>query len=113
MGATASPVSKKARYYIRVNADGTIANQFGEALLTVGIAASVYTITMPAGHTIPINRRSLTLTADVPVGSLGNSATYDSAASAAGTIVVRGAAFGGGASNTAFDLVIEEVMVPA
>lgn len=105
MGNT-NVVQRSLRYWIKVNADGTIAAQSGEALIAVGIAASVYTLTLPASHLVPKAKRFVEVTADVPVASLGNSATYDDAASADNTIVIRGAAFGGGASNTAFSVCV-------
>lgn len=105
MGNT-NVVQRSLRYFAQIAADGTITTQAGEALLAVGIAGSVYTITMPANHTAPKAKRFVEVTANVPVGSLGNSATYDHAASTDATVVVRGAAFGGGASDTAFQICI-------
>lgn len=83
-------VKKQLVYWLQVKADGTITNQNGPALLTVGLVDSVYTITMPGNNTVPILRRSLVITADSIVLLVGNVATYDSAASTDSTVVVRG-----------------------
>jgi hypothetical protein len=80
-------------------------------LLTIGVAASVYTVTMPANFTIPLNRRFVTVTTDNPVGTPGSSVTYDAAASTAATLVFRGAAFGGGALDTAFHFQVERIQM--
>jgi len=99
-------VKKQLVYWAQVTAAGAIGVQNGPAALTIGLAASVYTLTMPANFTIPINRRFVVVTVNNPAATPGSSATYDAAASAANTVVVRGAAFGGGALDTAFDILI-------
>ncbi len=106
-------VKRQLVYWAQITAAGVISNQNGPAALTIGIAASVYTLTMPPNFTIPINRRFVTVTVNNPVGTPGSNATYDAAASAANTIVVRGSAFGGGALDTAFDIMVERLeMMP-
>lgn len=102
-------VKRQLVYWAQISAAGAIVNQNGPAALTVGVAASVYTLTMPANFTVPVNRRFVTVTVNNPAGTPGSSATYDAAASAANTVVVRGAAFGGGALDTAFDICIERL----
>ena len=78
----------------------TYTTQAGPGLLTGGQAASVYTITLPANYTIPINRRFVYV---APTSAtLGLQVQYDEAASAANTVVVRGTAFGGGAADVPF-----------
>ena len=100
-------VKRQLVYWAQITAAGVISNQNGPAALTLVLGASVYTLTMPANFTVPINRRFVTVTTDNPAATPGSSATYDAAASAANTIVVRGAAFGGGALDTAFDIMVE------
>jgi hypothetical protein len=78
----------------------TYSSQVGPGLLTGGQAASVYTITMPANYTVPINRRFVYLA--TTGATLGQQVQYDEAASAANTVVVRGTAFGGGAADVPF-----------
>lgn len=99
-------VSKQLVYWILVNADGTIAGQNGMGLLTVGLAASVYTVTMPANFTVPVNRRGVRLTAK---GAVGSEAVYDEAGSAANTVIVRTFQIGV-ATNKAFELQIERII---
>jgi hypothetical protein len=85
--------------------------QNGPGLLTGGMAASVYTITMPANFTIPLNRRFVALTVTLP--AIGASVQYDIAASAANTVVVRGGAFGGGVLDVSFQFEIFRIeMLP-
>jgi hypothetical protein len=113
MSADTSYVKKQLVYWAQITAAGAITTQNGPGAITVGVAASVYTITLPANFTIPVNRRSVLITVNNPVGTPGSSATYDAAASAANTVVVRGAAFGGGALDTAFDIEIHRIeMLP-
>lgn len=99
-------VQNQLVFWAQVTAAGVISEQLGPGLLTIGVAASVYTFTLPANFQIPLNRRLVVVTPNNPVGTPGSSATYDQAASAVGTVVVRGAAFGGGALDTAFQLAI-------
>jgi hypothetical protein len=102
-------VKRQLVYWAQISAAGAIVTQNGPAALTIGIGASVYTLTMPANFTVPVNRRFVTVTVNNPVGTPGSNATYDAAASAANTIVVRGSAFGGGALDTAFDIMVERL----
>lgn len=95
-------------YWISVNADGTIAQQNGIGLLTVGLAVSVYTITMPANFTVPLNRRGIIIT---PFSAtLGDNAVYDQAASANNTVVIRGHNQAGAAANVGFLLEIHRMI---
>jgi len=118
MGSPMDYVSTQLVYWGQVNAAALAGNvdyavQNGPAVLTGAMAASVYNITMAANFTIPLNRRHITITPNNPVGTPGSSATYDAAASAANTVVVRGAAFGGGALDTAFIFAIYRIeMLP-
>jgi hypothetical protein len=99
-------VKRNLIYWAQVQAAGLAFDvQNGPGALTVGIAASVYTITMPANFTVPLNRRSVVLT------SRGSAALHtivqlDEAASAANTVVVRtfaaAAAAAPAAANVAF-----------
>lgn len=82
-------VKRQLVYWARINADGTIADQNGIGLLTVGLAASVYTITMPANFTVPVNRRGIHLT-PIAIAGAARQVTYDQAASANNTVIVRG-----------------------
>lgn len=106
-----SIIKQQLVYWAQITAAGAITTQFGPAALTVGIAASVYTLTMAANFTIPINRRFVVVTTNNPAATPGSSATYDAAASTAATIVVRGAAFGGGAADTAFDIQVYRIQM--
>ena len=74
--------------------------QNGPGLMTGGQAVSVYTLTMPANYTVPVNRRFIALTPTI--ATLGAQVQYDEAASAANTVVVRGSAFGGGVLDVSF-----------
>lgn len=113
MSSDTSYVKKQLVYWGQVTAAGVISVQAGPGLLTIGVAASVYTITMPANFTIPVNRRYVSVTTNNPAGTPGSSVTYDAAASTAATAVFRGAAFGGGALDTAFDFEIFRIeMLP-
>jgi hypothetical protein len=86
-------------------------SQAGPGLLAGSNVASVYTITMPANFTVPVNRRHIIIT--TTIATLGASAQYDEAASAANTVVVRGAAFGGGALDVSFLIAISRIeMLP-
>jgi hypothetical protein len=111
--ADTSYVKTQLVYWGQVTAAGVISNQAGPGLMTLVLAASVYTFTLPANFTVPINRRFVVVTTNNPVGTPGSSASYDAAASAAGTVVVRGAAFGGGALDTAFDFQVFRVEIMA
>lgn len=106
-------VKRQLVYWAQITAAGAFTVQNGPGLLAIALAASVYTITMPANFTVPLNRRMVVVMTNNPVATPGSSATYDAAASAANTVVVRGAAFGGGALDTAFDLAIYRIeMLP-
>jgi len=111
MSSNTDYVQKQLVYWAQVTAAGAFTTQAGPGLLTLVLAASVYTVTMPANFTIPLNRRFVTVTTDNPVGTPGSSVTYDAAASAAGTLVFRGAAFGGGALDTAFHFQVERIQM--
>ena len=105
-------VKQQLVYFAQVNAAAVgglvdYAVQFGPGVLTGAMAASVYTITMPANFTVPLNRRFVVVTTNSAV--LGASVQYDAAASAANTAVIRGAAFGGGALDVAFQIEIFRV----
>lgn len=106
-------VKQQLVYWGQVTAAGAFTIQNGPGLLAIGIAASVYTITMPANFTVPLNRRFVIVTVDNPAATPGSSATYDHAGSAANTVVVRGAAFGGGALDTAFHFEIYRIEMSA
>lgn len=116
MATSTDIVKKQLVYWAQVNAAAVGGNvdyavQNGPGVLTGAMAASVYTVTMPANFTVPLNRRFVVLTANSAV--LGASVQYDAAASAANTVVVRGAAFGGGALDVAFQIAIYRVeMLP-
>ena len=84
-------------------------SQNGPGALTGTNAASVYTITMPANFTVPINRRFISISPNVLLAARGAGVTYDAAASAANTVVCYGFAFGGGALDTAFDVEIYRI----
>ena len=112
MSSDTSYVKKQLVYWGQVaaaanagNVDYTVQN--GPGVLTGAMAASVYNITMPANFTIPLNRRMVVLTANS--ATLGASVQYDAAASAANTAVIRGAAFGGGALDCAFQFCLYRV----
>lgn len=102
MSSNTDYVSKQLVYFANITAAGAFTDQMGPGLMTIGIAASVYTVALPANFTIPLNRRMVVVTTNNPAATPGSSVTYDHAASAAGTLVFRGAAFGGGALDTAF-----------
>lgn len=102
MSSDTSFVKQQLVFWAQITAAGAFTNQAGPGLMAIGIAASVYTITLPANYNIPLNRRFVNVTTDNPAATPGSSVTYDHAASAAGTLVFRGAAFGGGALDTAF-----------
>ena len=116
MSSDTSYVKRQVVYWGQVAAAAAggqinFTNQNGPGLLTGANAASVYTITMPANFTIPINRRMVVLTSTI--ATLGTSVQYDEAASAANTVVVRGAAFGGGALDVSFQFLIYRIeMLP-
>ena len=80
-------VKKQLVYWCQVTAAGAFTIQGGPGLLTIGLAASVYTITMPANFTVPLNRRFVVVT---PTGATDLWANYAEAASAATTIVING-----------------------
>jgi hypothetical protein len=116
MSSDTSYVKRQVVYWgqVAAAAAGGLINftsQNGPGLLTGTNAASVYTITMPANFTIPINRRMVVLTSTI--ATLGASVQYDEAASAANTVLVRGAAFGGGALDVSFQFLIYRIeMLP-
>lgn len=116
MATSTDIVKKQLVYWAQVNAaavGGLIdyAVQNGPGVLTGTNAASVYTITMPANFTIPLNRRMIVLTPNS--AAVGDSVQYNAAASAANTVVVLGGAFGGGAKDVAFQVAIYRVeMLP-
>ena len=114
MSSTTSYVQKQLVYWAQIAAAATGANitytaQAGPGALTGGQAASVYTVTMPANFTVPINRRTIVISPNVPLANRGAGVTYDEAASAANTVVCYGFAFGGGALDVAFQLEIYRV----
>jgi hypothetical protein len=109
-------VKKQLVYWGQVNAAAAgglvdYAVQAGPGVLTGAMAASVYNITMVANFTIPLNRRLVVLTPTI--ATLGASVQYDQAASAANTVVVRGAAFGGGALDVGFQFAIYRIEIMA
>lgn len=109
MASVTHYVTKQLVYWAQIAAAATGGNvtytvQAGPGLLTGAQAASVYNITMPANFTVPINRRFIALT--VQSATLGQSIQYDEAASAANTVVCKGAAFGGGAGDCGFQIEI-------
>lgn len=114
MSSSTSYVQKQLVYWAQIAAAATGANitytaQAGPGALTGGQAASVYTVTMPANFTVPINRRFINIAPNVPLAARGAGVTYDEAASAANTVVCYGFAFGGGALDVGFQLEIYRV----
>jgi hypothetical protein len=101
MGTT-NFVQQQLIYWAQITAAGAFTTQFGPGLMTIGVVGSVYTVTLPANYTVPLNRRFVSVTTDNPLATPGSSVTYDHFASAAGTVVFTGAAVGGGVLNTAF-----------
>ena len=113
MSSDTSFVKKQLVYWAQITAAGAFTTQAGPGLMTIGIAGSVYTVTLAANYTIPLNRRMVVVTTDNPLATPGSSVTYDHATSAAGTAVFTGAAFGGGVLNTAFHFMIYRIeMMP-
>ena len=116
MSSDTSYVKRQIVYWgqVAAAAAGGLINytaQNGPGLLTGANAASVYTITMPANFTVPINRRVVVLTSTI--ATLGASIQYDEVASAANTVVCRGAAFGGGVLDVSFQFLIYRIeMLP-
>jgi len=117
--ATSTDIVKKQLVYWAQIAAAAAAGQIvytqqnGPGLLTGTNAASVYTITMPANFTVPVNRRFVVIAPNVLLAARGAGVTYDEAASAANTVVCYGFAFGGGALDTAFQIGIYRVeMLP-
>jgi hypothetical protein len=116
MSSDTSYVKRQIVYWGQVAAAAaagqiSFTNQNGPGLLTGTNAASVYTLTMPANFTVPINRRVVVLTSTI--ATLGASIQYDEAGSAANTVVCRGAAFGGGALDVSFQFLIYRIeMLP-
>lgn len=109
MSSTTHYVQSQLVYWAQIAAAATGGNvtytvQAGPGLLTGAQAASVYTVTMPANFTVPINRRMIEIT--VNSAAVGDSVQYNEAASAANTVVCLGGAFGGGAKDVAFQLQI-------
>lgn len=100
-------VTKQLVYWAQVQAGGTAFDvQNGPAALTVGNVASVYTITMPANFTVPVNRRMIVATLR---NAVGGQIAYDEAASAANTVVIRTFNAAGAAANSAFMIEIFRV----
>jgi hypothetical protein len=82
-------VAKQLVYWAQVQAAGVAFDQqVGMGALTVGNAASVYTVTMPANFTVPINRRSVIITGRSS-GANVSELQYDETGSTAATVVVR------------------------
>jgi hypothetical protein len=95
-------ISKQLVYFGNVTAAGAFTAQMGPGLMTIAVASSVYTVTLPANFTVPLDRRFVVVTTNNPAATPGSSVTYDHAASTASTAVFRGAAAGGTALDTAF-----------
>jgi len=113
MSSDTSFVKKQLVYWAQVTAAGAFTAQAGPGLMTLVLGGSVYTVTLAANYTIPLNRRYVCVTTDNPLATPGSSVTYDHATSAAGTAVFTGAAFGGGVLNTAFHFMIYRIeMMP-
>jgi hypothetical protein len=114
--ATSTDIAKKQLvYWAQITAAGAITLQNGPGILAIGLAASVYTLTMPANFTIPINRRHVVVTAHPTAAAPGLIAGYDEAASAVNTVVVNGynTAAAGAVANCAFQIGIYRVeMLP-
>jgi hypothetical protein len=116
MSSDTSYVKRQIVYWAQVAAAAVggqinFTNQNGPALLTGTNAASVYTITLGANYTVPLNRRMIVITPTI--ATLGATAQYDEAASAANTVLVRGSAFGGGALDCSFQILIYRIeMLP-
>ncbi len=85
----------------------TYTNQNGPGVLTGGQAASVYTVTMPANFTVPINRRFVSVNAEPTAANPGLIAGYDPAASAANTVVIRGYNTAGAGAVSDVDFLLE------
>ena len=112
MSSTTHYVQRQLVYWAQIAAAATGGNvtytaQAGPGALTGAQAASVYTVTMPANFTVPINRRFIALT--VNSAAVGDSVQYNEAASAANTVVCYGFAFGGGALDVGFQLEIYRI----
>lgn len=100
-------VIRQLVYWAQVQAAGAAFDQQnGPGALTVANAASVYTVTMPANFTVPLNRRSIMVT---PRAAVAAQIGYDEAGSAANTVVVRTFQAAQVATNTAFILEIGRV----
>ena len=107
-------VKQQLCYWALVTAAGAITNQNGLGALTIaGPAASVFTLTMGANFSIPINRRSVQLTVKSAAAAAGGQAVYDEGASGALTILVNTYTGPGVAADRAFEIkvfrIIDEV----
>jgi len=98
-------------YWAQVSAAGALTLQNGPGLLTIGLAASVYTITMPANFTVPRNRRFVALTGNTAAGAANQRVVnYDEAASTDATVVVTASDLAvPAAANCAFQLCVYRV----
>jgi hypothetical protein len=118
MSSSTDIVKHQVVYWAQVTAAGVFTAQNGPGLLTLVLAASVYTITMPANFTIPINRRFVKVSAIPTVANPNLIAGYDEAASLVNTIVINGwdslaGAGAGAAANCGFEIEISRVeMLP-
>jgi hypothetical protein len=115
MASSTDIVKKQLVYWAQVTAAGAFTVQNGPGLLAIGLAASVYTLTMPANFTIPINRRMVVVTANPIAATPGLIAGYDEVASAVNTVVVNGynTAGAGAVGNCAFQIAIYRIeMLP-
>ncbi len=104
-------VKQNLMYWAQVTAAGAFTVQNGPGALGIALALSVYTLTMPANFTVPINRRYVKVSAEPTAANPNLIASYDVAASAANTVVVRGwdslaAAGAGAAANCDFQIEI-------
>jgi hypothetical protein len=118
MASSTDIVKHQLVYWAQITAAGAFTVQNGPGLLTIVLAASVYTITMPANFTIPVNRRFIKVQAIPTVAAPNLIAGYDEAASLVNTVVIDGwdslaAAGVGAAANCAFQIEISRVeMLP-
>lgn len=98
-------------YWAQVTAAGAFTNQNGLGGLTIaGPVASVYTITMPANFSIPVNRRVVIPIVNSAAAAAGGQAVYDQTASGALTILINTYTGPGVAADRAFTLLVYRIL---
>lgn len=98
-------------YWANISAAGAITNQNGLGALTIGgPTASVFTLTMPANYSVPVNRRSVIATPKSAAAAAGGQACYDETASGALTILVNTYTAAGVAGDRAFELKVYRII---